>query len=264
MKTAILDIIIDAITGPRLDWNRTWTGTGAKNYITKKSYRGYNSYLNFIWENFLTFKQVTALGGTIRKGAKGFPVVYALMVDSKDITSDEKDFVGHRYYTVFEQSDIIGIQFETEKESAISPLTVLTSYMDREKIPLELWEPAYSPSRDVLKMPPTSHFSLESEYNSVLAHECVHSTGHEKRTNRHNKKESYTDHRFWSPTYAKEELVAELWAVLITGNTVSQNSIAYIQSWIKALRSEDKKQDIIDAFQLAQKACDYIRDTKFA
>lgn len=264
MKTAILDVIIDAITGPRLDWNRTWNGTGARNYVTKKAYRGYNSYLNFIWENFLTFKQVTELWGQVKKGAKGFPVVYALMADSKDPTSDEKDFLWHRYYTVFEQSDIVWINFESETTATISPLTVLTSYMEREKIQLRAGEPAYSPSFDVLYMPPTSHFSHESDYNSVLAHECVHSTWHEKRTNRHNKKESYTDHKFWSPTYAKEELVAELWAVLITGNNVSKNSIAYIQSWIRALKSEDKKQDIIDAFQLAQKACDYIRDTKFA
>lgn len=267
MKTQILDVIIDAITGPRINWHRTWSTTQAQNFITKKPYRGYNSYLNYIGTYFLTYKQVIELGGQVKKGAKGLPVVYALMADKKDtkpgdVTRD-KDFLGHRYYTVFEQSDISGIDIPTPENSTISPLQTLTDYMTREKIPLELGEPAYSPSRDVLYMPALWHFSNDSDYNAVLAHECTHSTGHEKRTNRHNKKESFTNHKFWSPSYAKEELVAELGAVLLTGNKVSENSIAYIQSWIQSLKKENQKQDIIDALQLAQKAHDFITGKTF-
>ena len=193
MKSQILDIIIDAITWPKINWQRTWAGTGAKNYVTKKSYRGYNSYLNFIGENFMTFKQVQALWWKIKSGAKGFPVVYALMKNkwTEEQPTDEVDFLWHRYYTVFEQSDILGINFESENTINISPLSVLTSYMTRESIPLKVGEPAYSPSSDTLYMPSTKNFTEENEYNAVLAHECIHSTGHAKRTDRHNKKESY-------------------------------------------------------------------------
>lgn len=262
MQTKILDIIVDAITGPRVDWQKTWSETGAKNFFSKKSYSGYNSYLNFIWENFLTFKQVTELKGKVKKGAKWLPVVYALMADEIDSKGDKKtNFLGHRYYTVFAESDIEGIDFASKKTDweKITPLDTLTSYMQRERIELETWEPAYSPARDIIYMPPLENFAKNDDYNAVLAHECIHSSGHEKRTNRHNKKESYTDHLFWSTTYAKEELVAELWAVIITGNRVSQNSIAYIQNWISTLKKENRKQDIVDAFSLAQKASDYIK-----
>ncbi len=46
--------------------------------------------------------------------------------------------------------------------------------------------------------------------------------------------------------------------MLITGNHLSENSIAYLQSWIQKLAKADSKLEIYKAFQSAQKAVDFI------
>lgn len=68
------------------DWVKSWKANPfviPHNYITKKPYRGINHNLLTLFgfrsfENpfFLTFKQVNKLKGRIKKGSKGFPVIY--------------------------------------------------------------------------------------------------------------------------------------------------------------------------------------------
>ena len=70
--------------------------------------------------------------------------------------------------------------------------------------------------------------------------------------------------RFGSPTYSKEELVAEFGAAYLCRtsgitNTID-NSAAYIGGWLKKLRN-DKRLAIVAAAQ-GHKAADYILVTK--
>jgi antirestriction protein ArdC len=95
-----------------------------------------------------------------------------------------------------------------------------------------------------------------NEYYSTFFHEIIHSTGHEKRLNRSLK------NGFGSESYAKEELIAELGSVFLnnhygieTSNTFD-NSTAYIQSWLKALK--DDKKLIVTASTQAEKAANYV------
>lgn len=264
MNEKILNIIIEAITSEKMNWQRTWTWTGAKNYVTKKTYRGANSYLNFIWDNFATFNQIKSLNAKLKKGSKGYPVVYALIKEDEEIQNNTK-FCGWKYYTVFNCEDVEGLPQETQinpetiaSETIQNTNTNLQRYFEKEKIQLTYWEPAYSLTNDNIIMPHLTNFKNDlTEYTAVLSHEAIHSTWIEKRLNRF-WKNPLQDHKFWSPDYAKEELVAELWAILLTWNRVSKNSIAYIQSWIQKLKKEDNKKDIFDAFRLAQKATDFI------
>lgn len=77
------------------------------------------------------------------------------------------------------------------------------------------------------------------EYYSTALHEMTHSTGIAERLNRDMKG------HFGDPKYAKEELVAELSAAMI-GNTmgfdkrITNNSAAYIDSWLHTLREEPR------------------------
>lgn len=112
----------------------------------------------------------------------------------------------------------------------------------------------YYPGLDVVEMFPYQTFKGVDEYFSTLAHELVHSTGHEKRLNR---KSSCNDR---TQSYANEELVAEVGASMLTGlagiTTTLENSGAYLGSWLS--RFKDKKTQLYKAFTTAQKAVNWI------
>jgi antirestriction protein ArdC len=116
----------------------------------------------------------------------------------------------------------------------------------------------YSPSLDYCNIPHQHTFdTIESFYDTVF-HELSHSTGHANRLGRKGVTEtSY----FGSHEYSKEELVAERGAAFLCGhvgieNTTIENSAAYLQGWLKALKND--KTLLIHAAAQAQKASDFI------
>ena len=88
----------------------------------------------------------------------------------------------------------------------------------------------------------------------------MHAVGHPSRLNR----KTLTDLcLFGSPTYAKEELVAEMGAAYLCGvcgivNVTIDNSAAYLQSWMEVLRHDPTM--LVHAAAQAQKAADYIQN----
>ncbi len=98
-----------------------------------------------------------------------------------------------------------------------------------------------------------------NEYYSTTFHELTHSTGHKNRLDRLH---TGADAAFGSETYSKEELVAEIGSAsfmnLLGIETVRtfRNSAAYIQSWLKVLKSDNKF--IVSASSKAEKAVNYI------
>ena len=107
----------------------------------------------------------------------------------------------------------------------------------------------FNPTHDFIVIPQKEQFKIgktESdiykdgmEYYSTALHEMTHSTGTAERLNRN------MEGRYGDPKYAKEELVAELSAAMV-GNTmgfdkrITDNSAAYIDSWLHTLREEPR------------------------
>ena len=99
-----------------LPWQQPWTNYEGlsgqpRNFITKRPYRGCNvwilttaSYRSPYW---LTFKQAQSLGGTIRKGEKGVPVIYWQWIDKKD---EEGSIPFLKYFTVFNVQQCEGFE----------------------------------------------------------------------------------------------------------------------------------------------------------
>ena len=87
----------------------------------------------------------------------------------------------------------------------------------------------------------------------------VHSTGHDSRLKRIGISE-YDG--FGSEKYSKEELVAEIGAAFlvnqagIDNKAAFQNSVAYIQSWAKRLKEDNRL--IVSAAAKAETAAKYI------
>ena len=122
----------------------------------------------------------------------------------------------------------------------------------------------YRPSTDSIHLPFTWDFNSMGEYYSTLFHELGHSTGHTSRLNRHCMETGIAP--FGSPTYSREELVAEFTSAFLCAesgieNTL-ENSTAYIQGWAKVIR-KDKRLVVVAASQ-GQKAADYIIGRKKA
>jgi antirestriction protein ArdC len=107
-------------------------------------------------------------------------------------------------------------------------------------------------------MPPKERFDHPEAYYATLFHELVHSTGHESRLGRPGITESI---EFGKRTYSKEELVAEMGATFLCGqtgieNAVINNSASYIASWLRRLQNDPRL--VVQAAAQSQKAADYI------
>lgn len=125
----------------------------------------------------------------------------------------------------------------------------------------------YSPSRDIVVLPMKAQFNIGNtpeetyrggmEFYSTLLHEMTHSTMTPERLNRE------MGGRFGDPKYAKEELVAELTAAMIShsmgfDSKITDNSAAYLDSWIGVLKKEPKF--IVSIMADVNKASDMILD----
>lgn len=271
----VTNLIIERLEAGVIPWHMPWkTFAGApQNLMYRKVYRGFNFwYLLTVADRlgspfFLTFNQVKELGGHVRKGEKGFPVVFWKLLDKeeKDGSIDHIPFL--RYYTVFNLTQTEGIDPDkvppTEAhDHDFDPIgeadALVQFWSDCPEIRLGGSRAYYSPSGDYVGMPEPRTFFRDEEYYSTLFHELTHATGHINRLGRH---EKLSDHRFGSPDYSQEELVAEMGAAYLCGmlgieNATIDNSAAYIKSWISKFK-EDIKMLLIAASQ-AQKAVDYI------
>ena len=125
----------------------------------------------------------------------------------------------------------------------------------------------YSPSRDIVVLPMKAQFNTGNspdeiyrdgmEFYSTMLHEMTHSTMTPERLNRE------MGGKFEDPKYAKEELVAELTAAMIShsmgfDSKITDNSAAYLDSWISVLKKEPKF--IVSIMADVNKASDLILD----
>ena len=112
-------------------------------------------------------------------------------------------------------------------------------------------------------MPKPERFESGEAFYSTLFHELTHSTGHPSRLNRKGITETV---EFGSRTYSQEELVAEMGAAFLCGetgilDTQIDQSAAYVDGWLRSFRNDHKL--VVTAAAQAQKAADYILDRSF-
>lgn len=266
----VTDRIITALEGGIIPWRKPWNEVYGlpRNYATGRVYSGINLFLLHFSGSlpfFLTFQQALELGGNVRKGAKGHPVVYYNISkrENKETGKEEKmPFL--KYYTVFSVEDIEGIAFNLPEvpKRDFTPSEVaegIVEAWDGKPSIQHLHQRAfYSPALDFVNMPKPETFTSDESYYSVLFHELTHSTGHQDRLNR----PDLTAGEGKQSSYAREELTAEMGASFLSaavGIATSQtedNAVAYIQTWLERLKSDKKL--IIQAASKAQRAAELI------
>lgn len=276
----VTDRICEQLNKGIIPWNRPWTGVadGAISYTTRKPYSLLNQMLLGEDGEYITFNEVAKLGGKVKKGAKSQMVVFfkryvreesGINPDTGEEENREKISFALRYYNVFNVKDCEGIPAKTRDEKRLftedkTGEEVISEYINREASNGFKFENIkgnrayYSPSLDKVVLPLKEQFKKEGEYYSTAFHEIAHSTLKECRCNR---KQKDTVH-FGDEDYSKEELVAEITSANICSVTgietasTFQNSVAYIQSWLRALQNDTKM--IVFASSQAEKATRYI------
>ena len=268
----ITERILEELERGVVPWRRPWEQVESRNIATGKKYRGINA-ITLPGGSFATFKQVKALGGNVKKGVHGFPVVFFSFPDHAKEKEEEKEDGKEdgrtapiiRSYYVFRIEDCEGLKIEKIKEEGIKPSsietaeTIVANMQSRPTIiEKNSGEAYYSPSTDTVQIPNRSQFPRIEEFYSTLFHELSHATGHSDRLNR---KTLTAAAAFGSDEYGKEELVAEFGASFLCGeakidNTTIKNSASYIASWKKVIKADVTL--VLKAAGMGQKAADYI------
>ena len=117
----------------------------------------------------------------------------------------------------------------------------------------------YRVAEDKVVLPEHHQFPTLNGYYQTALHECAHSTGHPDRMNRETLKERLAN-GFGSPEYAREELRAEI-SAMMTGERVGvghdpQRGAPYVENWVKLL--EEDPREIHRAAAEAQRMSDYL------
>ena len=280
----VTDTIIEYLEQGTIPWRKTWSSYGiARNYISGNAYQGINfilmNILNYRYPLYLTYKQATNLGGSIKKGATPHMVVFYakvfkhkdghLIPEKKAKELDSKDyrmFIAPKYYRVFNIDFIKNIDLNLpelmarKNDPILTCQAIIKGMKDLPEFDLQAnVKPAYYPKLDRITMPLIDQFENSLEYYNTLYHELIHSTGHEKRLNR----KGIVDHQpFGSATYSKEELIAEIGASFLCSHSgidrasIMMNNAAYIMGWLERLKS-DRKLIFIASIQ-AKKAVEWV------
>jgi antirestriction protein ArdC len=270
----IADRIMDLLKQGIIPWKKPWHAVGfPRNLVSNKDYRGVNLFIlsstGFTQPYWLTFNQAKELGGSVKRGEKGIPVVFWKILKKEEENSQKEVNIPFlRYYTVFNVEQCENLKKEPPKieKQPFEPIElcekVISDWKEKPEIRHKELSAFYTPKEDFINMPKKEFFKGNPFYYSTLFHEFVHSTGHPKRLNRKGISEIGA---FGSAVYSKEELVAEMGSSFLSGhcgidNSVLLNNAAYIASWLKALDSD--RAMVVFAASQAQKAVDYILGRK--
>jgi len=291
----LVENVATAMQKDSYKWKKSWIEAGSPiNYSTGEAYSGVNFLsLNFAMVNkgykhnqWLTFKQLKTLGGELINNSWNYIYKFGT-TPVKDENGKPKIKNGQQqikfYFRCFVVYNIVNTSLEAkviEKKSTQYSVDEIEAFIDRVnnndvRIKTDSTNGCYySPSHDWVHMVNKNNFidtkdaNATEHYYSVLFHELVHATGHQKRLNRFENTKSMKFLEGKSH-YAYEELVAELGSMLFASkynlsveSTVREDHIAYLQSWIKALRSEDGTKLLTSAAAKAAAAFKYYHQSQ--
>lgn len=292
----ILELIKQGTLPWRMPWNENFKDGSEENiymanYITNKNYRGINRDM-CMWfgqgdKYFLSEKQIQQRGGTIINRKKSIPIGYFVRSFKTETVERENPdgqtelvevkyvIQGMKWYRVYGLSNIENLKpivrktVKRPKGLNFEPIEIcekiVDSYIGKPRIEHKGNAAFYSPSSDVVTMPPKASFGSVPEYYSTLFHELLHSTGHPRRINR------LKPAKFGSKVYAQEELVAELGSSFLCSISkidyyTLNNTASYLKNWSSKLiqeMSSDKTFFLRTQFA-AQKAAKYMMGKFYA
>jgi len=278
----ITDRIVEKLEQGVVPWQKPWNSTVGmpRNLLSQKAYRGINVWVlasaGYSSPYWLTFRQAQEIGGHVKRGEHGSPVVFWKWLEKSEETQDgeteneSRRIPMARLYTLFnvQQCELPErLQPFLQIDNALAADThrqieaceqIIAGMPLRPAIQHGEARAYYQPLHDRVNMPERRLFPKAEHYYSVLFHELTHSTGHASRLDRATLRDLLA---FGDTNYSKEELCAEMGAAYLCGvagiaNETVDNSAAYLQGWLSKLRND--KTLLVQAAAQAQKAADYI------
>jgi antirestriction protein ArdC len=265
-------------------WDKAHASLLPANLSTGRPYRGINILLlnlrqmaaGYPSPRWLTFQQAHSLGAKVRKGERGTKIVFFKLLERDPAGAEcgdaESGFARAanddpprrvipllKSFTVFNEAQVDDLPADlTWPESPGREFNACDVADDLLTQSGALFQQGgsqayYSPSQDLIQMPPREVFHDDVGFYNTALHELTHWTGHPSRCARTLSSRQHID------AYAFEELVAEMGSAFLSsrcGLPAQLNHASYIQSWLLALR--DDKRLIFAAASLAQKAVDYL------
>jgi len=267
----ITDTIIEALEKGNVVWQKPWKTSKPCNAITGKPYRGINPFLlglsgaTYADHRWVTFNQSKELGGNVKKGEKSTWIVFF----SPSVKKDDDGKVLSAYW-IMKSYFVFNVE-QCENLTKLAPLEIVNKEVEADILAEEIWAKydgkpeviwgglaCYSPKADKITMPKRDTFQSNAHFYATLFHEGAHSTGHESRLNRKSVTES---DGFGGQMYSVEKLIAEFSSAFLCSEAgldmpTRENTVAYLQSWIKALKDDSTM--LVRAAASAQKVADYM------
>jgi antirestriction protein ArdC len=272
--TAVVERLISKIENNETGaWIKPFGNSFPANYSTKSTYSGLNilnlrgiaekqSYSTNYW---MTYNQIKALGGSVKKDEKASPVFFFKPIEfkEKDEGSNEekiKKVPMLKIYSVFnvDQTTLEIVELNDNQE-----IIDIQEFIDRTEITIKssMDGAFYNHSLDYIGIPNKNSFKSSELYYATLLHELSHATGHTERLNR-----DFSGRMQGSEeeikSYAKEELIAETTRAFLqvhlnlnTTEMEAQNA-SYLKSWLKPLKEDPKM--LWKIFSEASKAYRYL------
>ena len=273
------------------DWVKPWATKAAEglpmNVASKKQYQGINvfwlsmvacdkGYSSNVWG---TYKQWTALGGVVPKGAEDVFFWKRIEVDAKDadgnvLKNEDGDVLKKnvwmlKNYKVWNRDQISGLADDAQPAPAddVEFADCLAAEQFVANCGADIRHGGgrafYSPAGDYIQMPNKADFqgtatsTADEAYYSTLLHELVHWTGSNGRIDRTKGK------MFGDSDYAFEELVAETGAAILSvllgvSPEPRKDHAVYLNGWKKAVKDNPKA--VFTAFTQANKAVEFLYD----
>lgn len=287
----ITDRIVKQIEAGTTPWRKPWDGGQALNLRPLRSngtpYKGVNTVILWLTamecgynaQHWMTFNQVKALGGRIRKGEKASEVVFFKTFDPKkteqDIEMEEQGYTKANErriamlntYKVFNVDQAEGLP---EKYQVVKP-PVAARISEDERLPgVDSWVAGtgatirhggdsahFAPGSDHIQMPDFCRFVSHDYYYSTLLHELTHWSGAKSRLDRD------LNNRFGSHKYAAEELIADLGSAFLCSDLgvvdiPRPDHAQYLAHWLTIMKADSKA--IFTAAAKAEQACNYLQD----
>lgn len=243
-------------------WRRPWDATGGGHHVNLLSghrYSGANPILLTMGMHlrgsalpfWCGFGEARKLGIVPKKGSKAVRILRPQLHcreeegDGGEVTM--RSWASFRPVAIFNAANLQGEALDgliASRQASESPqLRPEPERLARAEASLSAWgvpvghggdRAFYAPEIDRIQLPDRAAFHSSAALYATWAHEAIHSTGHESRLKRN------LGGRMGCPRYAREELVAELGAVLL-GQRLEigcqiESHAAYLGHWIELLK----------------------------
>ena len=270
LEAKVTNQVIASLEAGVPPWHQQWVKDGSTNALLMSHHNGEtgHTYTGINWL-ITQFSDYSSNDWYTKKGAikatgldkpipyeefkNGTNIVFYKPV-SKEVDGEDVRYSVRRVYTIWNREQIIGLPDVEPDESmdGFDPHTEIEEMLKNLElkggVSLGGDRACYIPSKDAICLPKDSAFTDENERESTKAHEGIHATGAKHRLDRN------------KPSYAYEELVAELGAAMVCASLgVPLDKLqhtSYIQSWLKQLK--DDTSFVFKAAADASKAVKYL------